>query len=332
MKSIRKFTRSKTFTLLLLFIFMVVLFTAVSAGRYLTAKNMKAILNGMVLVAFLAIGEAFLLILGYLDLSVGYLGTLAAFVCCMTLANWNIPWWLALILALCTGGLGGFLNSMMVTKLKFQAFIATLAMSSICQGLTYIINGGRACPLKSKEIIFLGSGTIGGFLPFGIVVALVFLIVYGVILAKTKFGRSIYLCGGNAQAARLAGLHPQKYVVAMFINCGCLASISGLMYAARQKSIMVGGIANNQFTGITAAILGGISFGGGSGNMFGCFLGLCILNGFDVGMTVLGVASYVKTIFSGLLLIAALLFDNFTSARAKRAQLAATKAGKAAGA
>ncbi|MBR4743048.1 MAG: hypothetical protein IK082_02510, partial [Oscillospiraceae bacterium] len=187
----KKFTRSKTFTLLLLFVFMILLFTALSGGRYLSAKNMKSILNGMVLVAFLAIGEAFLLILGYLDLSVGYLGTLSAFVCCMAIAHLNIPWWLALIMAIVCGGLGGFLNACMVCKLNFQAFIATLAMSSICQGLTYIINGGRACQLKSNEIIFLGSGTIGGFLPVGIVVALVFLIVYGVLLAKTKFGRSI---------------------------------------------------------------------------------------------------------------------------------------------
>lgn len=321
----KKFVKSKTFTLLLLFIIMVALFTVLSKGQYLKVNNMKSILNGMVLVAFLAIGEAFLLILGYLDLSVGYLGTLAAFACCLSIANWNLPWWLALILALALGAFGGFLNACMVCKLKFQAFIATLAMSSVCQGLTYVVSGGLACPLRAKPLTFLGTKNIGGVVPVGVILAVLFLVVYGVILAKSKFGRSIYLCGGNPAAARLCGLNPQKYVYGMFINCGALSAVAGVMYAARQKSIMVGGISNNQFTGVTAAILGGISFGGGSGNMFGCFLGLCLLNGFDVGMTVLGVSSYVKTVFSGLLLIAALLFDNFSVKRRQKKQLKATK-------
>jgi ribose transport system permease protein len=321
---IKKFIRSKTFTLLILFVALVILFTILSGGSYLSVNNMTSILNGMVLVTFLTIGEAFLLIMGNLDLSAGYVGTMSAYIFCISITNWGFPWWGGLIMGVATGAICGLLNALMVCELNFQSFIATLAMSSIAQGLTYVISGGAAVPLQNNVWAFVGTKTIGGIVPVSVIIALLFLLVYGILLAKTKFGRTIYLCGGNPTAARLCGLNPKKYLYGMFINCGALASVAGIMFAARQKNITVNGISQNQFGGVTAAILGGISFGGGSGNMLGCFFGLCILNGFETGMTVLGANPYLKNVFNGALLIVALLFDVVSNKRAAKKQLAKT--------
>ena len=126
------------------------------------------------------------------------------------------------------------------------------------------------------------------------------------------------MCGCNREAARLAGLKPKKICYILFINMGFLASLSGIILAARMKSATVTGISGNQFSGITAAILGGISFGGGSGGMLGAFFGLLLLNCFNNGMTVMGVNPYWQTVASGALLLIALMFDFISMVRKEK--------------
>ena len=110
------------------------------------------------------------------------------------------------------------------------------------------------------------------------------------------------------------------------MNSGALCALSGSMLTMRVRSATTGGITENQFDGVTSAILGGISFGGGSGGMFGCFIGLLLLNCFDNGLRLIGVNTYWQTVASGLLLILALFFDYINQKRAKANIMKAAKA------
>ncbi|MCQ2451877.1 MAG: ABC transporter permease [Oscillospiraceae bacterium] len=220
-----------------------------------------------------------------------------------------VPLGLWLIIALLACACCGLGNAVMVNYLKFPTFIATLAMASISQGIAYLVSGGLNLDINDKVLNFIGTERLGGFLPYSFILSMLALVIYAIILNKTKFGRSICLVGGNPEASRLAGLKPKKVSFILFVNASAMACIGGTIMSARIKTATCSGLSGSQFTGITAAILGGISFGGGNGGMMGALIGIMILNVFNNGMQLIGLTSYYQTVASGLLLILALCYD-----------------------
>lgn len=317
---VKKFFSSKLFTLLILVIVIIVFFEIVSPhNSFLSLNNIKNILNSMVLYMLFAVGEGMLIISGEIDLSPGYVGTCAGVLLAGLLWYSSIPWYIAVIITLAFGAIIGLLNALLINELGFQGFIATLATGNfIVRGLSYVIANGKTVNIKDPVITYIGTGKIADIFPVTIILSLLAILVYGIILAKTKFGRSIYLCGGNRQAARLAGLNPRRLSYVLFANSGMLGALAGILYAGRLKVGNLTGTNVYAFPAITAAILGGISFGGGSGGMLGCFLGLLIINGFTNGLTVMGVTPYWSTVASGILLLLALSFDFFSVQNSKK--------------
>lgn len=312
----KQITSSKLFTLCVLLVVIVVVFAITTKGSFLRLKNIRNILQSVTVVSFLAIGAGMLMIGGQVDLSLGGIGTLGPMLLAFLLGV-GVPWYIALVCALLACGLCGAINAFMVTNMKFPTFIATLGMASVSQGVAYIISKGKNIDIKNAVFAFIGTGKLAKYIPYSIFVAIIALVIYGVVLKRTKYGRTIYLIGGNAEAARLTGLKPAKITYSLFINAGMLAGVAGIMLASRLKTATCDGISAQQFSGLTAAVLGGISFGGGSGGMFGAFIGILILNVFDNGMQLLDVPTYWQTVASGLLLIAALIFDRYVSTRRK---------------
>lgn len=323
--SVKQFLQSKLFTLLVIIVILCVLFTIVTEGNFLKMANIRSILNSMVLVSFLAIAEALLIISGCMDLSLGAVGTLCGCVCALLITDSGMPWFVGLLGAAAVGAICGACNATMINIFNFQPFIATLATASIVEGIAYVITDGVRVVLENPVTSFIGTARIGGVVPFGVVIAAVFFVVYGIILAKTVFGRKIYICGSNKLAARLVGINAKVVSYILFINAGVLAAIAGFIYSSRLKNATVTGITGQQFSGVTAAILGGVSFGGGSGGMLGCFFGLLVLNIFNNGMTCIGVNTYVQTIFSGALLIFALTLDTINQRRTAKGIAKAAK-------
>jgi ribose/xylose/arabinose/galactoside ABC-type transport system permease subunit len=319
---IKKFIRSKMFTLLLLLILIIVFFTIVTNGQYIGLRNIKNIFASLTVAALLTIGAGCLIISGQMDLSTGALGTSAALVFGTFLTTMGMPWPVALLLALILCALFGLMNAALINELGFPGFITTMASASIATGAGLIVTGAKAVKISDEVIVYIGTGKIfNGFLPISIFIALAAFIGFGVMLKKTKFGRSIYLVGGNAQAARLAGLNPKRVSYILFANSSVMGGLAGILLAASLKSATNAGVTGNQFTGMTAAILGGVSFGGGAGGMGGAFMGLLILNAFNNGMTTIpGLDSFWRMAASGALLLFALTLDVVSqrSARTKR--------------
>ena len=147
----------------------------------------------------------------------------------------------------------------------------------------------------------------------------IYFIVYGLFMSKTAFGMKVTLMGGSPVAATLAGINAAGITTLLFINSAVLGGVAGIFNAAKLSQGALTALTTNQFTGITAAILGGISFGGGAGGMGGAFVGLLILNTFQVGMGIVGVNPFWVNVFSGLLLLIALAFDFLSQQRQKKA-------------
>jgi ribose/xylose/arabinose/galactoside ABC-type transport system permease subunit len=311
----KKFLRSKLFTLLLLLALIVAFFAYKSGGGMLKPINLRSILSQIVISSILTIGAGCLMISGQIDLSTGAVGTLCGVVMAVMLRA-AVPWPVAIILALVLGCFIGFVNAVLINELNFQGFIATMAMASVTQGLTYAASNAQSVAIEVEIVTTIGNGKfLHNTVPYAMLGVFAIFLFYGIMLWRAKLGRQIYLVGGNPKAAYLSGINPRRMSYLLFMNSGMLGALAGCLYAAQMKSGTVTGVVTSQFTGITAAMLGGISFGGGSGGMAGAFVGLLILNSFSNGMTLLGANPYWKTFASGALLIVALTMDVFTSRR-----------------
>jgi ribose/xylose/arabinose/galactoside ABC-type transport system permease subunit len=170
----------------------------------------------------------------------------------------------------------------MVNKIKLEAFIATLVSQSIIRGFAYILCDGKPIAISNSNFIKIGKMRFLG-VPFSVWVMIVSIIIFGFILSKTKFGRSVYAIGGNKDAARLAGLNPQRIVTISFVMMGIFCGIGGIIFAARMNSGQPAANVNLEFDSITAVILGGVSFTGGVGNMGGTILGIILIQAFNTG-------------------------------------------------
>ncbi|MDR0905555.1 MAG: ABC transporter permease [Oscillospiraceae bacterium] len=311
---VRKFLNSKAFMLVVMIVAEVIFFTIVSKGMYISMFNVRNILSSMVITAYLTAGAVFLMISGNIDLSTAQVSTIAGVVMAKLLLA-GMPWPLAVILTIAGSAFIGLINSVLINEFHFMPFVATMSVSYVAQGIMLLITHGAAVDVENPAIVWIGTYRIFKQIPVNVIFTFIIFAIYGIILARSKFGKHLYLIGGNPVAARLAGLDPKKMWYVLFINNAALGGVAGMLQAARLRAGTTNGIANGMFAGTTGAILGGVSFGGGSGGMGGAFIGLVMINAFNSGLTVVGVNPYWQTVASGMLLLIALTFDYFNMRR-----------------
>ena len=304
----RKIVGSKEFTLIIVFIVFIVLYRVLNKN-YLSLSNVRSIFNSAFVMGTLAVGLSCLLISGKIDLSAGNTGMLAGIIIALLLKS-GMNWVLALVITLVFGAVTGLINAFFVNYMKFAPFIATLAVSAIYNGLALVVTNAQNIPVGDKSFLVLGSANVGPF-PVLFIITLVLLAVYGIILYGTGFGRRIYMTGGNASAARLAGIKPDKITTVLFVNNSVIAALTGAMVTSRMNMGSPSAITGSDLDAITAVILGGVAFTGGSGNMFGVFIGILLISSFQNGLVVIGFNSYYQVVAKGLLLLAALILDYY---------------------
>jgi len=296
------------FVMILVLVLVNVLFHSLNQN-YFTFRNMMNVMYATSIVGMLAIGLTYLMIAGHIDLSCGAIAALSAIIVASILRDTAIEAWpIALLISLGVAFLFGALNAVLVNVFLLQPFIATLAVSSICTGFSYIISNGRAIVITNQQMIAIGIGRVFD-VPISAIVFVALSLLFGWILSRTVYGRSVYMIGGNKNAAQLAGMKPRKITSILYIQCAMIASLAGFITAARMHSAMPGAVSGLEFNAITAAVLGGVAFSGGRGNMLGCFIGLLIIQCFTNGLTTLGVNAFWQVVAQGTLLIAALIFD-----------------------
>ncbi|MBC7189759.1 ABC transporter permease, partial [Candidatus Aerophobetes bacterium] len=263
------------------------------------------ILNQAAPLAIVSIGQTFIILLTGLDLSVGSVMSLTTVLCATLMKNEPLPIFLTMLLTLLAGAGIGFLNGVLVSKIKLSPLIATLGMMALVQGVTLQI---RPYPGGYVPRAF-GDAITGTFL-FIPVPAIIFIgvAVWGVIfLRKTALGGYIYATGGGEENARLAGINIDFVKIFSYTVCGLVAAIAGLVLTGRIRSgdPLVG--TSFPLDSITAVIVGGTPFTGGQGGVEGTIAGALIIAMLSNMLNLLDVSSFYQYIVKGLILITAVV-------------------------
>ncbi len=306
-RPLSKLLGNKSFALVAVWIVILAVFAAINRN-YLTPGNIKNMFNTAFNIGMLAVGLSCLLISGVIDLSTGYTAMLGGIVVALLLQK-GIPWVPALFLTLVVGALIGLVNAFFANALNFPSFISTLAVGTALYGIALVITKAQVVPINNPSFWALGSDTIFKVIPMPYLITAILMLIYGFILLRTRFGRRMYIVGGNHQAARLAGINPKKITTVLFINNSAIACLVGALVAARMRMGSPSSNIGSDLDAITAAVLGGVSFMGGIGGMFSAFIGVMLLTCFKNGLVIVGLGTYYQTVATGVLLISALAID-----------------------
>ena len=292
--------------LILIVFFLIV---ALIEPRFLSRLNILNILLHSTVLGIMVIGESFCLIHGKFDLSIeSTLGFTAMLGAILVLDNkWN-PY-LTILLILATGAFIGFLNSMMILKLKIDPFVVTLGMLIVLRGLSLVISKGITKYNYPKEFTIFALNIKGGFVSVPIFLMLLCYIIFYVIQSRTEFGRQLYAVGGNIDAAYIAGININKVVIKAFMISGFLAAFCGLILSARLNSAPTSLGQGMVFEVFAAAVIGGISLQGGRGNLIGALGGVLLIAAIDSALTLTRVSAFWVDTSKGLLLLGAVFLD-----------------------
>ncbi|NUR73563.1 MAG: ABC transporter permease [Hamadaea sp.] len=281
---------------------------------YLSWSNLAVIGVAATIPALLAVAQTMVIICGGIDISVGSQSGLAAVVAAMVFASTgdglaNGVAVVAIAVALVVGVACGILNGLIIIYGRVNAIIGTLAMLAAYKGLAQLLSGGRAQGYLHGDdlFIFVARGSIAG-LPMMVWILIAVAAAIHILLKYTDIGRNIYAIGGNATAARLAGISLNKYIVAVYAVMGFVAALAGVILAARTGSGQpTAGSEGLELKAITAAFLGGCAIAGGRGGVGGTLLAVAILSALDNGLTVVGVNPFWQNVAQGALLVVAVV-------------------------
>ena len=320
------FVKSKAFPLIIILVVMTFVTMFISKGVFLSSNNMLTVFYGLIIQVIFLCGLGCILISGNIDLSVGGQAALSTMIFAWLCKNSSMPWGIAALITICVAVCFGLINAFLVNKLKFPAFIATIGMSSIYRGLCSVMTKGENIQINRAGFLAISKTNLFGFLPVSFLLAVVLLIIFQLLLSYTRFGRSVFMVGGNQQAARLCGLNPDRTRLILFVINSVMACIGGLLWSSQAKLASPTSIidAAQDMQVISAAILGGIAFYGGTGNLISAFVGVLLLNIFKNMLIVMNVPTYWTVFATGLILAVALGLDYISNERRRKAMLAAS--------
>lgn len=311
----------KKYNLLVLLLFFIIVATAASES-FFAVNNFMNILRAYAAPGLMAIGMTFVVLTGGIDLSVGSLAALAGMISGLCLSN-GTSVFVAVLAGILSGAVLGTITGILVTKFDLPAFIASLAVMVAGRGLTLLTtNGGVISGLikvgedgaAGKAFNFLGNGDILG-IPFAGITWIVLTLAMAYVLKYTLFGRSLYAIGGNRESAFLSGIRINLYNTLVYTISGALAAYSGVMLTAwlTVAQPTLGGGA--ELDAIAATVLGGTSLAGGTGGVVGTFGGVILLAIITNLFNLIGLESYFQQIFTGVIIVVALLLNKVVITR-----------------
>jgi ribose transport system permease protein len=305
---------------LMILIGLVILFTFISPN-FMTSFNIRILIRQVSFVAISAVGLMFVMIGGGIDLSIGSQIILTNVVLSIMMVDWNIPLSIAIPLTLVMGTILGIINGILSIKLKIHPLIITLGTASIYKGVGYIIAQSRNIMGFPDIFRFFGQGYIGP-IPVPILVMIIVALIGNFVLVKTYFGRYTFALGGNEEAARLAGVNINRMKVTLFAVCGFISAITSVLLLSRVFAGQVSTGAGIEFDCLTAALLGGVSFKGGEGSIFGLITGVLIIGVLNNAMQLASFPDFSQNVVKGVVLLAAVGFDTYQKNRKARETIA----------
>jgi ribose/xylose/arabinose/galactoside ABC-type transport system permease subunit len=330
LRLIRKRFASTNLGLVWLYLVIILFFWIVSPD-FRKPATLGNILSGYSHIAIVAVGMAFPLLLGGIDLSVGSMMGMVAMVIFDALLMFHLPGWVAILIALFAGLVAGLINASLIIRLKIQPFIATLATLVAYRGVTYAISGRQINPeltvvaikdslIQSLDgsIMFRTADRALWQIPYAFLYLVAIIVVSMVMLRMTKIGIDLYATGGNPIAARLAGINVNRTTLVAYAISGLCTAIGALVLTSRMRSTQEGLGQSLELSAIAAAIIGGVSLNGGVGNTFGAALGAFMIGTLSTGLTLVGVTGYAPQVVIGIILLIAVSYDKLLAGRRVR--------------
>jgi ribose transport system permease protein len=296
-------------------IIMVVYFSLASPN-FLTVTNIVGILLATAVNGILALGVTFVIISGGIDLSIGTVMTFAAVITGVLITNMQLPIVVGVIGGLLAGGLCGFVNGVLIAKLKLPPFIATLGMLNIAKGLALIMSQLKPIYFNDAPAfreIAMGS-IVRPFLPAfempnAVLIMFGAAIIASAILGQTVLGRYTFALGSNEEATRLSGVPVGRWKIAIYTLCGVFSGLAGVVIASRLNSAQPSLGQGYELDAIAAAVIGGTSLSGGEGSILGTIIGAFIISTLANGLRILSVPQEWQIVITGTIVIVAVYVD-----------------------
>lgn len=288
-----------------------------ATGRFISTSNIAIVLQQSAINIVLGAGMTFVILTGGIDLSVGAILASSAVVAVLlsttALSALAIP--LAMLFGLCCG----LINGSLVAFIKLPAFIVTLGLMTAVRGVARLLGNDTTVFNPKLPFAWIGNERFFG-LPYLIIIALAVIAISWFILRRTVLGLRIYGVGGNQDAARLAGVKVWRVLLFVYAASGLMSGLAGAMAAARTLSANGAQLGlSYELDAITAVILGGTSFVGGVGTIFGTLIGALIIGVLSNGLILIGASEIWQFIIKGLVIILAVSIDQYRNARSRHA-------------
>ena len=302
-------------------------FFAAASPSFATLDNVGNILTQVSVTGIIAVGLTFVILCAEIDLSIASIanvtGIAVAFFTVqesyVNIANVPLPGWGAILLALALCALLGLVNALGLTLIGIPSFIMTLAMMQIAAGISALLVRGQIAYKVPDLIATLGSSSVGG-IPWIVIVAAVMLLGGHVVLTYTRFGRYVYIVGGNREAAEYSGLNVKMILGSVMVIAAVCAGIGGMLGVAHFGSAQQNEFDTYLLDSIAAVVVGGTSLFGGRGGVGNTIVGLFVLGVLNNGLDHVNIDSFLKILIRGLILLAALVINVYAQRlRAKAA-------------
>ena len=313
------FIRSAAFQRLIIIAVILLLygFFYIASPSFRKYTTLVQICSNMYYTLLMAIGVTFALISGGNDLSMG-----TGLICYSLIGSYLMriygwPLWAAIIITILMGVVMGFVNGFGVAKLDVPPFIMTLASMMFCRGFSGTWPDGAEPGAEFRNVFRLVVKTDSGRMPIplGIIWMILLVIIMSVVLNKTRIGRYTIAIGSNKEALKLSGVNVLKWHIMAYVVCGFFTGLAAVTYAATFSNITPGQGAGFELNAIGAAIIGGTAMTGGSGSVFGTFLGVLLISLLQVGLPFVGLNADWQLLITGCILMGAVTIDKMRNSR-----------------
>ena len=281
-------------------------------GHFFSVSTVTQILAQSSVNILIALGEFFAILIAGIDLSVGSVVALTGMVTAQLMVAGVHPL-LSLVLGVLLGGVLGLINGVLVNRTGLHPFIITLGTQAILRGVTLIISNSSAVFGFPASFTRTMSINVFGLVPLVAIIALLTAVVLSFLTRQTKLGRNIYALGGNCEAAWYAGINVKLHTLIVFMISGLCAGLAGVVLLGRVGSAEPAAATGFETYAIAAAIIGGTSFFGGKGKIFGVVIGGFIVGVINFGMNLLSLPSTLQQVVMGALIIGSVALDRFVA-------------------
>ena len=330
-RSLRQVLQIQSFQILLVLLVIFLIFAALAPEVFPTWGNVRQIIQNVSILGVLGIGMTFVIVTSGIDLSIGsnlvFSGVVAAKV---MQAMGGSGWGTAIVGIFVAVGCGlgwGLLNGVLIAKAKVPPLIVTLGTLGGALGLAQVITGGvdiREVPEVLQDTI--GYGNVPGTtIPTISVIAMILILIFGIVLHRTRFGLYTFAVGSNEESARRVGVKVDRQLISIYVLSGGLAGVAGILSLSQYGTTAIAGQSATNLNVIAAVVIGGTSLFGGVGTIFGTVIGLFIPAVLQNGFVIVGIQPFWQQVAVGAVLILAVYVDQRRRAAAARGQ--STKAG-----